>query len=504
VSEDLSKDPALLHDFVVESEELLQAMDQDMVALEAAPDNAELLNRIFRALHTIKGTAGFMALDSIVKLSHRAEDVLNSLRRRDCRLTRRLMDALLAARDQLGAMLRDLRNQEVRDYPIDELLVELQEVQKPTERPLPLGELLVEDKVIPPEALQAALQEQARQSQPKKLGEILIEQGAVSRAQIGDALVRQKSASEASAQPRTMRVDVRKLDELINLVGELVLERNRLVRLSRDLAIGTLDHSAFEAAFALSTARLSFVTDELQNAGLKTRMVPIEVAFQRFPRLVRDLARAMGKQVQLVLGGQDTEIDKTMVEFIADPLVHLVRNSLDHGIELPEVREKAGKPRDGTIHLEASQKGDQIVIAITDDGAGINPEKVLSKALEKGLVTQERARSLSKREILDFIFLPGFSTAQNINNLSGRGVGMDVVRSNLRKLNGTIELESEVGQGIDCPSAPSAHAGHSPRTAGRGLGRNLCPTAALGARNGALGRWPGSLRGGQRGSAPAG
>jgi two-component system chemotaxis sensor kinase CheA len=347
VSDDLSKDPALLHDFVVESEELLQAMDQDMVALEATPDNEELLNRIFRAMHTIKGTAGFMTLDSIVKLSHRAEDVLNALRRGECRLTRRLMDALLAARDQLGGILRDLRNQQIRDYPMDELLLELQEVQKPSDRPLPLGELLVEDKVIPPEALQAALREQASQSQPKKLGEILIEQGAVSRAQIGDALVRQKSASEARAQPRSMRVDVRKLDELINLVGELVLERNRLVRLSRDLSSGGLDHSAFEAALGLSTARLSFVTDELQNAGLKTRMVPIEAAFQRFPRLVRDLARAMGKQVQLVLAGQDTEIDKTMVELIADPLLHLVRNSLDHGIELPEVRERAGKPPTG-------------------------------------------------------------------------------------------------------------------------------------------------------------
>jgi two-component system, chemotaxis family, sensor kinase CheA len=242
-------------------------------------------------------------------------------------------------------------------------------------------------------------------------------------------------------------VDVRKLDELINLVGELVLERNRLVRLSRDLATGSLERGVLEAALGQSAARLSFVTEELQIASLKTRMVPIESVFQKFPRLVRDVARTQGKQVQLLLEGQETEIDKTMVELIADPLVHLVRNSLDHGIELPEVRERAGKPREGKIRLEASQKGDQIVITIFDDGAGIHPDRILTKILEKGLVSADRARALNKREILDFIFLPGFSTAEKVSDLSGRGVGLDVVRSNLRKLNGTVELDSQVGQG---------------------------------------------------------
>ncbi len=446
MNDELSKDPELLQDFVVESEELLQAMDQDMVAWEATPANVELLNRIFRALHTIKGTASFLALDSIVRLSHRAEDVLNGLRRGDCQPTRRLMDTLLAARDQLGVMLTDVRNQKVRDYPIDDLLQELEQVQRPDRRQ-PLGEILVDQRIIPPEALAAALQAQASQPEPRKLGEILIEQGAASRAQIGEALSRQKNASEARNNLQSMRVDVRKLDQLINLVGELVLERNRMVRLTRDLSAGSLDRGAFDTALALSTARLSFVTDELQIAGLKTRMVPIESVFRRFPRMVRDLASAVGKHVQLVLDGQDNEIDKTMVELIADPLVHLVRNSLDHGIELPEVRERAGKPRNGTIRLEASQKGDQIVIAISDDGAGIDPDRVLAKALEKGLVSPERTKALTKREILDFIFLPGFSTAQNVSDLSGRGVGMDVVRSNLSKLNGAIELESAVGQG---------------------------------------------------------
>jgi len=446
VSDDFLQDPQLLQDFVVESEEALQRMDQDMLALESAPNDADLLNRIFRSIHTIKGTSSFFSLDPIVKLSHRTEDVLNALRRGDCRLTRRMIDALLGARDQLGRMLVDLRNQKLGTYPLDDLLHELELVQIPTGDPLTLGEILVANEIIPRETLDSALAEQANQPE-KKLGEILVEKGQVSPVEIGEALFRQRAASETQSDAKTMRVDVRKLDDLINLVGELVLERNRLVRLNHDLSSGSLDRSAFEMAFGQSTARLSFVTEELQIASLKTRMVPIESVFRKFPRLVRDVARSVNKQVRLVLEGQDTEIDKTMVELLADPLVHLVRNSLDHGIELPEIREEAGKPREGTIRLEASQEGDQIVIRISDDGAGINPERILAKALEKGLLSADRAPTLSKREILDFIFLPGFSTAQKANDLSGRGVGMDVVRSNLQKLNGLVELESEVGRG---------------------------------------------------------
>lgn len=446
MSDDLSKDPSLLHDFIAESEELLQGMDQDMVALESAPDDQDLLNRIFRGLHTIKGTAGFLALEPVIRLSHSAEDVLNVLRRGESRLTQRTMDALLSSRDQLGAMLRDLRNGVERTYILDDLLLELKNALRP-DSALQLGEILVADKIIRPEALQSALEEQASQAQPKKLGEILVEKGIASPAQVGNALVRQKTVAGARVDVNTMRVDVRKLDELINLVGELVLERNRLVRLSRDLAAGTLDRTAFEAALGLSTSRLSFVTDELQIASLKTRMVPMESVFRRFSRLVRDQARFLAKEVQLVVEGQETEIDKTMVELIADPLVHLVRNSLDHGIESPESRQKSGKPCQGTIRLEAFQKGDQIVINVSDDGAGLNPDRILAKAIEKGLVSQERGRGLTKREILDFIFVPGFSTAPKVNDLSGRGVGMDVVRTNLRKLNGIVELDSDVGQG---------------------------------------------------------
>lgn len=461
VDNEFAQDPTLVKEFLAESEELLQRMDQDMVALESTPKDAELLNRIFRALHTIKGTSGFLGFDPVVRLSHRAEDVLNALRRDEVQLSRRMMDALLATRDQLGHMLEDLRQAGLKEYSLEPLLLELENVQKQQgaapaadvaaprpEAPLRLGEILVADKVISPEILAKVLKEKADSGDQRSLGQILVAQGLATATQVGDALSRQKQpASEAAAANPTMRVDVRKLDELMNLIGELVLERNRLTQLSRDVTAGRVAGEALESAFSQSTARLSFITEELQVAGLRTRMVPIDTVFRRFPRLVRDVAHSLQKEVELVLRGEDTELDKTMVELIGDPLVHLVRNSLDHGIEKPELRASRGKPRAGTITLEAFQEGDQIVIRVADDGAGIDPERVGRKAVEKGLITPDRLRNLSKREILEFIFLPGFSTAEKVNDLSGRGVGMDVVRSNLKKLNGTIELDSQPGLG---------------------------------------------------------
>lgn len=446
---DFLQDPALLQDFLVESEELLQGMDQDMVTLESTPNDADLLNRIFRALHTIKGTSGFLGFDPVVRLSHRAEDVLNALRRNEIQLSQRMMDALLKAKDQLGQMLNDIRGGGLKTYAIDDLIEELQCVQKPTAAPLRLGEMLVAEGTIEPSTLEGALREQATSPTSEKLGQLLVKGGLATTADVGNALVNQKQGAKTTPETgaQTMRVDVHKLDELINLIGELVLERNRLVQLSRDFSSGRVDTQHFDSAFSQSTARLSFITEELQSTGLKTRMVPIDAVFRKFPRLVRDVAHSLQKEVDLRVEGQDTEIDKTMVELIGDPLVHLVRNSLDHGIEIPEARVKSGKSRQGTIRLEARQEGDQIVIAIADDGAGIDPERVLRKAIEKKLVTPERGRQLSPREILDFIFLPGFSTAEKVNNLSGRGVGMDVVRSNLKRMNGTIQLDSTPGQG---------------------------------------------------------
>lgn len=306
---------------------------------------------------------------------------------------------------------------------------------------------MVAEGVIAPGALQDVLQQQAQSGEIRKIGELLVEKGLASQTDVSNALARQKRQADSVIAAQTMRVDVRKLDELINLVGELVLERNRLYQLSRELSMGRLEMQDLTEAFSQSTARLSFITEELQAAGLRARMVPIDTVFRKFPRLVRDVAHNLKKEVDLLVSGEDTELDKTMVEMIGDPLVHLVRNSLDHGLELPDVRESAGKPRKGTIRLEARQEGDQIIISVADDGAGIDPARIAKKAMEKGLVTADRLRTMTTREILDFVFLPGFSTAEKISDLSGRGVGMDVVRSNLTKLNGTIELESKLGAG---------------------------------------------------------
>ena len=434
----------MIQEFLAESEELLQRMDQDMVTLEATPNDAELLNRIFRALHTIKGTSGFLNFEPVVRLSHRAEDVLNALRRGEVQLTKRMMDALLAARDHLGRMLSDIREGGLKQYRIDSLLSELEAVQKPAEAPPQPAD-------TPPD--QGATQE-ATEKGPlpgqaaSPVGQALSERpGPPVEARNVPANQKQAVNPGESTSEQTMRVNVRKLDELINLIGELVLERNRLAQLSRDLGAGRLACEELNSAFSQSAARLSFITEELQTAGLKTRMVPIDAVFRKFPRLVRDVAHGLQKEVELEVGGQETEIDKTMVELIGDPLVHLVRNSLDHGIEMPEARVSAGKVPQGTIRLEARQEGDQIIIIVADDGAGINPDRVLRKAIEKGLVTPDRARQLTSREILDFIFLPGFSTAEKVNNLSGRGVGMDVVRSNLKRMNGTIQLDSIPGKG---------------------------------------------------------
>jgi len=443
---DLAQDPELVREFLVESEELLERVDEDMVALEAAPNDGELLNRIFRALHTIKGTSGFLGFDPVIRVSHRAEDVLNALRRGELKLSRRIIDVLLRARDQLGRMLKDIRDNRLGEYDLDPLLNELTAAQKPDVAPS-LGDLLVAEGVIKSADLQHALDEQVYAQPQRKLGEMLIEKELASPAQVGEALVKQKQIAESIAVPQTMRVDVHKLDDLINLIGELVLERNRLVQVSRDLTAGRLDAEKLEDALTQTTARLTFLTEELHVAGLKTRMVPIDTVFRKFPRIVRDLANSLHKEVDLVVSGQDTELDKTMVELIGDPLVHLVRNSLDHGLEKPEVRTAAGKSPKGTLRLEAREEGDQIVVSITDDGAGIDPERIGRKAVEKGLVTAERARTLSKREILDFIFLPGFSTKEVASNVSGRGVGMDVVNTNVKNMNGTVELDSTLGQG---------------------------------------------------------
>ena len=445
MSNELANDEALLQEFLTESGELLQRMDEDLVLLENSPAETELLNRVFRELHTIKGTSSFLGFDPLISVGHAAEDYLNKLRKGDALLDKRGMDALLSAGDALREMLDDIANK--RDIQRDHrsLLSELEMLRSCGVAPPRLGEVLVEQELLTPPQVDEALTS-SRES-GSKIGETLVQQGAVTREQVKEALVHQSTAAVSNVQSSNMRVEVRKLDELVNLVGELVLERNRLSQISRDVCLGRLAGQELSSALSQSATRLSFVTDELQSSSLKTRMVPIETLFRRFPRMVRDVANALGKTVKLELSGEDTELDRTMVEQIADPLVHLVRNSLDHGIERTEERASAGKTRFGLIRLEACQQSDQIVISISDDGAGIDLDRLTQKALEKNLVSQERLQSMSRREQLELIFAPGLSTAQNVSNISGRGVGMDVVRSNITRINGTVAIDSAPGKG---------------------------------------------------------
>lgn len=455
MSEYLDQDASLLQDYLMECEELLQQLDQDLVTLEASPEDSELLNRIFRAFHTIKGTSGFMGFTAIVELTHHAEDVLNLLRKGDRKVDRHTMDVLLEALDQLRIMIADVRANKSQQYELGPLLAKLRELQAPQNTDVPppaealpgaqLGVILSDQNIVTQTQIQSSLAEAAQTSQ--KLGEVLVEKGLASETQVKEALTQQKSGGEAKETTQTIRVEVSKLDDLINLVGELVLERNRLVQLARDFSQERFTREAFDSAFGQSTVRLSFITEELQVRSLNARMVPIDVVFRKFPRMVRDVSKNLSKEIELVIRGEDTELDKTVVEQIGDPLVHLIRNSLDHGIERPEVRERNGKPRQGRIRLEAHQEGDHIIVSVADDGAGIDPERVVRKAIERGMLTAERAATMSKGEILNIIFLPGFSTAEIVSDVSGRGVGMDVVRTNLKKLHGVIELDSELGKG---------------------------------------------------------
>jgi two-component system chemotaxis sensor kinase CheA len=446
LTEDLAQDASLLQDFLTECGELLEQLDQDLVAIETSPADTELLNRVFRAFHTIKGTSGFMGFQSVVALTHEAEDVLNLMRKGERKVSRRAIDVFLSVLDQLRRMFADIRQNTPHKYDLGELLGRIRQLTQPEapDRPM-LGEILVADGTISHSERREALKESVENQQ--RLGDVLIEKNLVTPGQIRDALQKQAAISDSKEETRTIRVDVNKLDEIVNLAGELVLERNRVAQLSRDFVARRFSEEQFEGVLGESSARLGAITDELQNASLKARMLPIDVVFRRFPRLVRDLCNTLGKEVTLEIRGEDTELDKTIVEQIADPLIHLIRNSMDHGFEMPAAREAKGKPRKGTLRLEAHAEGDFIVVEVGDDGGGIDTNRVASKAVERGIVTQTRLREMSHREMLDLIFLPGLSTAEKVSDVSGREVGMDVVRSNLKRLGGTIELESELGKG---------------------------------------------------------
>jgi two-component system chemotaxis sensor kinase CheA len=420
----------LLKDFITESDELVQQVEQDLLTLEDCSD-PEVLNRIFRGMHTIKGTSSFFGFEKLVELTHHAEDILNQLRKGELVVTRATIDALLRVNDQVRLMMVDIRNGLSPEYDLAPF-IEILDACVHSDAPAPQTKSTVSTAEAKPEAV----------AEPAV--------SAAAAALAAEAADQKAARALAAARPDasdTMRVEIRKLDYLVNLVGELVLERNRLLRLSQDLAASDGKDVGLTEAVATSTARLSFITDELQNASLRTRMVPIDNVFRKLPRLVRELSHQVGKEIEIAVTGQDTEIDKTMIEHIYDPLVHILRNSLDHGIENAEQRAASGKTPVGNITVDARQQGDQIIVTIRDDGRGIDPEKIRQKVVEKAIYSPEHAAALSRRELLEALFLPGFSTAEKVSSISGRGVGMDVVRTNLRRLNGSVEIESTIGQG---------------------------------------------------------
>ncbi|UQB41669.1 chemotaxis protein CheA [Thiomicrospira microaerophila] len=534
-------DEEILQDFLVEATELLDQLNEQLVDLENAPDDVNLLNTIFRGFHTVKGGAGFLGVSPLVEVCHRAENVFDKIRNQDVAYDAEVADVILRAFDQISRIVNEL-NDGVRDFDeIDHLLLSeldaivkggsqeasfepvLSEASGPvvslslpegvdpdgeisddefeallnqrdelieggklsqTEVKLQLPEGVDPDGEISDDEFEALLNQrdqlagadvkavpEARLQLPSGVdpdGEIsddefeaLLNQrdqllGGESNAKVPDAEPVLKAAKSAvvakkatpppsspanskAAGESTVRVDTRHLDAIMNLVGELVLVRNRLLTLRsaeaslEDIsnAVGNLDH----------------VTTDLQASVMKTRMQPVKKVFGRFPRVVRDLARKLGKDIDLELVGEETDLDKGLVEALADPLVHLVRNSVDHGIEMPSVREEAGKPKTGRIVLAAEQEGDHILLSITDDGKGMDPDLLRRKAVEKGMMDEASANQLDDKQAFMLIMGAGFSTAEQVSDLSGRGVGMDVVKNMITKLNGSIDIDSALGQG---------------------------------------------------------
>ncbi|GJL78037.1 MAG: chemotaxis protein CheA [Nitrospinaceae bacterium] len=434
-SEDMSGMDAIINEFLVESNENLDQLDQDLVDLEQNPSETNILASIFRTIHTIKGTCGFIGFSKLESIAHVGENLLSKLRDGELTINPPITSALLSMVDAIRQILSCIENsQNEGDVDYSELIGTLTSLQKgesvvaavPAAESTP-GPVQVEKDEEPPAPV-AEVDEKTQSSSPAP---------APAGVQAGEENSPKQQESRALTETN-LRVDVKLLDRLMNLVGELVLARNQILQFSPN------EH---DSSYAATTQHLNLVTTELQEGVMKTRMQPIGNIWNKFPRVVRDLAASCGKKIHLEMEGKDTELDKTLIEAIKDPLTHIVRNSADHGIETPDVRKAAGKPEEGTLKLRAFHEGGQVNIEIIDDGGGIDPEKIKNKALEKNVITQEQAQRMSNRELVNLVFAPGFSTAAKVTNVSGRGVGMDVVKTNIEKIGGTVDIQSKHGQG---------------------------------------------------------
>ena len=403
----------IINDFLVEATESLEQLDQKFIDLEKQPNDTALLNDIFRSIHTIKGAAGFLGFQQMVDITHCTEDVLNKLRKGEMKVSSGIMDTILKSVDLIKLILNNIKERNNREEDLKPTIALLTEI---------LEGRFKEDE--PGEASQASgktgeSEDEHRQARPEEVG---------------------------VAREQSIRVDIERLDSVLNLAGELVLSRNRLMRLGGKFSDSAQD-SDLHTHVNEAIAQLDLVTTDLQLAVMKMRMQPIAKVFNKFPRMVRDLARQMDKEVELHISGEETELDKTVIEEIGDPLVHIVRNAIDHGMEMPAEREAKGKPRCGRVELKAYQEGRNIVVSVSDDGKGMDPEALKRSAVEKGLMLAEEAEKLSRSDAFNIIFIPGFSTAKAVSSISGRGVGMDVVKTNISRINGTITIDSEVGKG---------------------------------------------------------
>ncbi|MGE5790154.1 MAG: chemotaxis protein CheA [Syntrophaceae bacterium] len=439
---DRVQDESLLKDFITEGLEYIGEIEVNILNLEQEPDNKDYINAIFRPFHSVKGVASFLNLDGIRTLAHDLETLLDKARNEALPVTPELIDLILDGSDTLKAMIGQLRDEmEGREATA---LIDTSDIERRIKlaeqgadlpkQPKKLGTILVEEGVINEEELEQAL-ERSQIPPPRKLGQTLISEGIASPKDVSRALRKQ---AQQVTDSNTIRVDIKKLDDLIDMVGELVITQS-MIRQSETL------QSLGDRKIVRDISQLASITSELQRSSTVLRMIPIKQTFQRMSRLVRDLSKNSGKLVNVVTVGEDTEIDRNMVDEIYNPLVHMIRNAVDHGMEMPEDRIKAGKPERGTIKLKAFHRGGNIVIEISDDGRGLSREKIRQKAIKNGLISP--ADTLTDQEVNRLILLPGFSTAEKITDVSGRGVGMDVVKQAVEKLRGKMDIQSTEGKG---------------------------------------------------------
>ncbi|WQS15225.1 chemotaxis histidine kinase/response regulator CheAY2 [Helicobacter pylori] len=496
----------IMEDFLIEAFEMNEQLDQDLVELEHNPEDLDLLNRIFRVAHTIKGSSSFLNLNILTHLTHNMEDVLNRARKGEIKITPDIMDVVLRSIDLMKTLLVTIRDtgsdtnngkeneieeavkqlqaitsqnlegakEGTKEAPQKENKEEAKEENKENKAKAPTAENTSSDNPLADEPdldytnmsaeeveaeierllnkrQEADKERRAQKKQEAKPKQEVTPTKETPKAPKTETKAKAKADTEENKAPsigveQTVRVDVRRLDHLMNLIGELVLGKNRLIRIYSDVE-ERYDGEKFLEELNQVVSSISAVTTDLQLAVMKTRMQPVGKVFNKFPRMVRDLSRELGKSIELIIEGEETELDKSIVEEIGDPLIHIIRNSCDHGIEPLEERRRLNKPETGKVQLSAYNEGNHIVIKISDDGKGLDPVMLKEKAIEKGVISERDAEGMSDREAFNLIFKPGFSTAKVVSNVSGRGVGMDVVKTNIEKLNGIIEIDSEVGVG---------------------------------------------------------